>query len=151
MFYLFNVMPSWAKVVRGDVRPQGRRNFLGMSPWMTFSKTLKRRQWREGQVDPVPQGKGTFSQSSGYLSFPTEPSLVGTTGRFSYPLPLCFCCWVIEETTKPAERTLILDCWFVCLVLESAMKIWGKLRKNKAKIFPGKTKNPPTSETHAVS
>lgn len=35
-------------------------------------------------------------------------------------------------------------------MLESAVKIWGKLRKNKAKIFLGKKKRKPTSETHTV-
>lgn len=74
---------------------------------------------------------------------PSRGCFSGYHGNISLSLPVRLCCRVVEETTKPAKRTLILGCWFVCLVLESAMKIWGRLRKNKAKIFLGKKKKKP--------
>lgn len=98
MFYLFNIMPSWAKVVRGDVRHWGRRNFLGiMSPWMTF-----RIHWRsctssreKDRGTLFPKEKGCFPGAVGI--YPSQRSLLWWVPWGDLPTPasllLLLCHW----------------------------------------------------------
>lgn len=44
-------------------------------------------------------------------------------------------------SSAPCSNQLSSSHWFVCLVLDSDVKIWGKLRKNKGKIFLGRKEN----------
>lgn len=104
------------------------------SSWTTFRNTLKElcKQQTEGQEPCCLRKRDVCPQVMVFL-LPNAAHLC----EISPALLVCFCCWVIEETTKPAERTLIWGGWFVCLVWESAMKIWGKLSKTKQSFFLG--------------
>lgn len=54
------------------------------------------------------QEKGCFPELWAF-KLPNSAHFGGYNWEISQSLPVCFCCWVIEETTKPAEGTLILS------------------------------------------